>query len=140
MIETITRGATTLAPNDLNLVVEAEPIALPIEAAVPVALILNELVTNAVKYGRPKTGRQKIDVTWAREAEHIVLTVQDNGPGFTSDEGTKRASGLGLVRGLLRQLGGSLNIGASSSCVPKGGLCRVRLPLPYSRRAGGGET
>jgi two-component sensor histidine kinase len=140
MVETITRGAATLGPGDLDLVVEAEPIALPIEAAVPIALILNELVTNAVKYGRPETGRQRIEVTWAREADHILLTVQDNGPGFLPGEGAKRASGLGLVRGLLRQLGGSLSADASPLGVAKGALCSVRFPIPRAGRSGDREA
>ena len=136
MVEAITRGAATLGPSDLDLVVEAEPIALPIEAAVPVALILNELVTNAVKYGRPETGRQRIEVTWAQEADHLILRVQDNGPGFTSGEATKRASGLGLVRGLLRQLGGSLSADTNPLWGAKGALCLVRFPEPRARRSG----
>jgi two-component sensor histidine kinase len=140
MIETITRGASALGPGDLDLVVEAEPIALPIESAVPVALILNELVTNAVKYGRPQTGRQRIDVTWRREAGHIVLEVQDNGPGFIAGDPTRRASGLGLVRGLLRQLGGSLSAHASPLGVSTGAHCAVRFPVPRARRSGGGEA
>jgi two-component sensor histidine kinase len=118
-------------------VVEAEPIALPIEAAVPVALILNELVTNAVKYGRPETGRQRIDVTWAQEADHLILRVQDNGPGFRSAEGTRRASGLGLVRGLLRQLGGGLSAEPGPLGRAKGALCAVRFPVPRARQSGG---
>ncbi len=136
MIGTIARGATTLGPLDLDLVIKAEPIALPIEAAVPIALILNELVTNAVKYGRPEAGRQRIEVIWRREADHIVLEVQDNGPGFTSGEATKRASGLGLVRGLLRQLGGSLSANADPLEMSEGALCSVRFPVPGGRRSG----
>ena len=133
MIEAVARGAATLAGDGTDLSVEADPLWLPIEAAVPVALVLNELVTNAVKYGRPEGVRPRIEVRWRAEAGHALLVVRDNGPGFRPGEAPRRASGLGLVRGLLRQLGGSLTVEAED-----GACCTVRFPL--GPRAEGEET
>jgi two-component sensor histidine kinase len=136
MVETVAQGATTLAHARPELLINAEPLPLSIEAAMPLALILNELVTNAVKYGHPEIGKQRIQVSWQAEADHAVLAVQDNGPGFMSGEDRKRASGLGLVRGLLRQLGGSLNVESGAAGEAQGARCTVRFPVPR-RRSGG---
>ena len=128
LVEAVARGAAELAGAGTELAVEAEPLCLGIEAAGPVALILNELVTNAVKYGRPAEGPPRIAVRWRAEQGHALLEVADNGPGFRPGEAGRRASGLGLVRGLLRQLGGSLGVEEGP-----GALCRVRFPLGGSR-------
>jgi two-component sensor histidine kinase len=75
------------------------------DAAMPLALILNELLTNAVKHGmkgRPGT----IDVALERDGNGFVLTVQDEGPGFDLGVVGRRSSGLQLVQGLARQLRG----------------------------------
>jgi len=75
------------------------------DAAMPLALILNELLTNAVKHGmkdRPGT----IDVALERDGNGFRLTVQDEGPGFDLDAVVRRSSGLQLVQGLARQLRG----------------------------------
>jgi two-component sensor histidine kinase len=140
MIGMVARGATTLAEVEVELAVEAEPVALPIEAAAPLALILNELVTNSVKHGVPSTGRPAIRVTWRAEADHLVLLVEDNGPGLGPAEGPRRASGLGLVRGLLRQLGGSLTIESNAADGARGARCTVRVPVPRPSPGGGDTT
>ena len=75
----------------------------------PLALILNELLTNAYKYGlQGQEDRLLVDLRCCETG--YTLLVQDNGPGMTSGPPERRSSGLGLVRGLCRQIGGSLVI------------------------------
>ncbi|MBB6227383.1 two-component sensor histidine kinase [Polymorphobacter multimanifer] len=125
-VETLARAASSLAADPLVVETDVEPLQLPIGKAPSLALILNELLTNAVKYGMPARGTQKITVTLKVTGGMLELRVGDNGPGFgaasSAGGGRKRASGLGLVRGLLRQLGGSLAIEADA-----GARCVVRI-------------
>jgi two-component sensor histidine kinase len=137
LVTAVARGAVTLAAREVSLAIEAEPFPLSIEPAVSVALIVNELVTNSAKYGHRAEAHQMITLSWAKEGSEVQLIVEDNGPGFPPPHGGRRASGLGLVRGLLRQLGGSLQIQAGGTENGAGARCVVRFPVPQTRRRPG---
>jgi two-component sensor histidine kinase len=87
------------------------------------ALIVNELVTNAAKYGINGRGTGQITVSLRRHDGAIELAVEDDGPGFDGRETERRSSGLGLVRGLARQLRGTFAIERAV-----GARCIVRFP------------
>ncbi len=79
---------------------------LPTDRAIPIGLIVNELVTNAVKYAFPSGAKGTVIVTLKRVPGELRLTVADDGQGLLDP---KRAdSGLGgrLVDGFAQQLGG----------------------------------
>jgi two-component sensor histidine kinase len=90
--------------------VEADAAELANDIAVPVALILAELLTNAIKHGSRAGAEPALSVSLRVSGDEYLLSVGDDGPGFDLHETSKRASGLGLVRGLVRQLGGSLAV------------------------------
>ncbi len=113
----------------VRLRVEVENVSLRIETAVPCGLMVNELVTNAMKYAFPAgheactEGREtlgEISVRLERgagpSAGLYVLSVRDNGVGFPPgfDWRTAPTLGLQLVRVLARQLGGVLTLDADS--------------------------
>lgn len=116
----------TRAP--LETATQVDPVDLPIEPATPIALVLNELLVNAVKYGVPAQGNQQIAVEFRHDAGHVTMVVHDNGPGFAGHDARRRASGLGLVRALLRQLGGRLDVENQG-----GARCIARFALPTPR-------
>jgi two-component sensor histidine kinase len=111
-------------PN-LTIDTEFEAVSIPLDRAVPIGLILNELMTNSVKYAFDEEGGV-INVTF-RVNETIgeaELCVRDNGRG----KGPARVGSLGLrlVESLSRQLGGRL----TTPEVPKG--TTTVLTFPYS--------
>ena len=114
--------------------VVSDPIRLPVDTAVPCGLIVNELVTNALKHAfdeaAPKVG-QEIQVEMRRQNSDIRLVVADNGVGFTDtlDPDREQTMGLTLVRDLGRQLRGRVEFASS-----KGTRCTVTFPSP--RNAG----
>jgi two-component sensor histidine kinase len=75
--------------------------------AVPLALILHELLANAVTHGPPE---RPIRAELSETATGFVLLVEDEGPGFVLPPISRRSSGLGLVRGLAGQLGGRFSV------------------------------
>ena len=83
---------------------------LPNDTAMPLALILNELLTNAAKHGTKGREGASIKVGLTRKPDAFVLHVEDDGEGFDLQEVRRRASGLGLVTGLARQLGGTFKV------------------------------
>ena len=96
---------------------------LPNEISMPLAVILNELLTNAAKHAINGRGTGNIKVELTRRDGEIALCVEDDGPGFDLHETGRRASGLGLVKGLTRQLRGSFTVKRN-----RGARCTVRFP------------
>ncbi len=93
----------------VHVACDAVPIELGNDTAMPLALILNELLTNAVKHGLQGRDRGTIQVKFRCRDNTCVLDVEDGGPGFDFEQARSRSSGLALVQGLVRQLGGTFS-------------------------------
>ena len=93
----------------ISMIVEADPVPVSMDAAVPLALIANELISNAFKHGFPDGAEGEVRVGLTREGDTVVLTVSDTGPGFVPP---KRSGSLGLmlVDRLVRQVSGQLEL------------------------------
>jgi PAS domain S-box-containing protein len=94
------------------LAVDVEEIFLTVDTAIPCGLIINELVSNALKYAFHGRERGRVDIRLARDGEHYRLTVADDGIGLPGDidPETTESLGLQLVNTLTRQLGGTLAV------------------------------
>ena len=112
----------------IDIAWEACTAELPNDTAMPLALILNELLTNAVKHGTKGREGASIKVELTRPLDAFVLHVEDDGEGFDLDKVRKRSSGLGLVTGLARQLGGTFSVERTP-----GARCVVRFLDQKSR-------
>lgn len=85
-----------------------ETVEVDLNAAVPLALIVVELVTNAIKHAFPDKASGVIDILLTRNGEDAELVIKDNGIGLPKEAG--RSSGLRLVRALVGQVGGEIAI------------------------------
>ncbi len=88
-----------------------EEILLNVNTAVPLGLIVNELVTNAYKYLPKRWDGNKVSIHLTREInEEYLLLYKDNGPGLKEglDFESSQTLGMELIRGLAEQLGGSV--------------------------------
>ena len=103
---------------------------LPLAQAVPLGLIVNELVTNAVKYAFADGRAGTIWVSLERRSRELVLEVRDNGTGISQ---SKTRSGIGhmLIEALSQQLGGRLAIVSSRG----GATISVAFPAASPARA-----
>ena len=99
----------TVGGRAIEIVLDVPRIMAPNNQAVPLALIVNELVTNALKYAYPD-GTGTIHVSVARDADALCLTVSDDGVGLAPDfeERAKKSLGMRLVRAMAQQIGGSV--------------------------------
>ena len=95
---------------DISLVTQAENVLLPIDTDIPCGLIINELVTNALKHAFPQTGKGEIKIAMNRTVLGIKLLFEDNGIGFpkNTDFYQSETFGLKLVHLLVKQLDGSI--------------------------------
>jgi two-component sensor histidine kinase len=103
----------------ITVSVDAANINFDIDTAIPLGLIVNELVSNAYKYAFEKTASGKIDITIkpVNEIEY-ELTVADNGKGIADYNPEKSNSlGLKLVKILSRQLRGAFTIQSGNGTV-----------------------
>lgn len=116
--------------DEVRLDLRAEAGRLANDMAVPLALILNELVSNAAKYGSGPNGRGTIRVALTQSDSRFVLAVEDDGPGFDLCEVRRKASGLGLVAGLARQIGGRFRVERQG-----GARCVLEFPDPSGARS-----
>ncbi|UFH52187.1 histidine kinase dimerization/phosphoacceptor domain -containing protein [Spirosoma sp. KNUC1025] len=95
------------------------PVHLDVILAVPLGLILNEVVTNSLKYAFPanQIGSISIDLTEVAPQTYR-LSIRDDGVGFPPDLNPNRSRTLGmsLIRGLSKQLGGSSTSIRSMAC------------------------
>ncbi|WP_276482998.1 histidine kinase dimerization/phosphoacceptor domain -containing protein [Paraflavitalea pollutisoli] len=124
----------------LQFVVSVDTIRLDAAQAVPVGLILNEAISNAIRHAFPDGRSGTIQVSLRRQEGLIVLEVVDDGIGLLAGTGAEEphSMGLGLIAVLTRQLDGQLDMDG------KNGL-RVQITFTpddarSQRMSGGGET
>jgi len=99
-----------VAPERIRCRVSIAPLPLPVDQAIPVGLILNELISNALKHAFPGERHGVLAVTGGHGASGIFLEVRDDGIGFPREIDPQRPGSLGLeiVNILTRQLKGSV--------------------------------
>jgi two-component sensor histidine kinase len=110
-------------PAGTSLVASADPAELPNDMVVPLALIVDELATNALKHGL-RNGPGTVQLTLGATDGMLRLSVTDDGGRWAVSDGAKGHSGLGLVRALCRQIGAVLEITGGQRT-----RAEVRIPL-----------
>ena len=126
---------TYLAKNPLSITIKANDEAFEPEVIIPIGLILNELISNAMKHAFTMLNEDtesaksaEIDVVFAlSENSGYLLSVQDNGRGLPEnfDIAKSKSLGLKLIKSLSAQLKGEITIESST----KGTLFRISIPL-----------
>jgi PAS domain S-box-containing protein len=98
--------------NQIKLKFQVEDASLDIESGIPCGLIVNELVSNALKYAFPNKQMGEIIVKLYQHYQNLILIVQDNGIGLPIDFEKKKTKtiGINLIQGLVKQLRGNLEI------------------------------
>lgn len=116
------------APDAITLRVEAEPLSVDLDFAVPLGLLVTELATNALKHAFP-TGEGEVCVSLVGPVDgEVILRIADNGVGFPDQSGPRPSLGLTIVKGLARQLRGRIETAKGHEA---GGVCwEARFPAP----------
>ncbi len=106
-----------IAGKEVTIVLNTDDSKLDIDTAIPIGLILNELITNAYKYAFPERDTGEIAISFQKTTEKgFQLHVKDNGIGISNDFNIDKAKSLGLnlVRGLAEQLDGTMKLVGSN--------------------------
>ena len=98
----------------IKLTIDVPKVFLDVETMIPVGLIVNELVTNALKYAFPENREGELFVVLSQDGfDKFTLTVKDNGIGLPADFDAMRSSntlGMKIVIALIDQINGTLEI------------------------------
>jgi two-component sensor histidine kinase/Tfp pilus assembly protein PilF len=94
--------------NQIKLRTDIQDLDLDIDTIVPLGLIINELLTNALKYAFPENAAGEILIGLKEENKKLILRVSDNGIGLPLDFNTKNSFGYKLISTLNEQLDGTM--------------------------------
>jgi two-component sensor histidine kinase len=94
--------------DSFDLKIEAENPDLDVDMAIPIGLIVNELITNSFKYAYEGIERPSLIINF-KNTKNITLTVQDNGIGIDEKEMNRNTGSFGkkMVKGLTKQINGN---------------------------------
>ncbi|GAB6089221.1 sensor histidine kinase [Spirochaeta dissipatitropha] len=106
---------------------ECDQQEIMIDQATPLALITNELLINAAKYGKSADGKTRINLSFKVNENTAELIIRDQGPGLPADHDKKNHTTLGttLIETLVQQISGTVSFGGDRS----GTVVIIRFPL-----------
>jgi two-component system, sensor histidine kinase PdtaS len=125
-IRTIVENARQGFDQPLEISYDIAPLRVDVDHAMPLGLIVSEVVSNALKHGFPDGRQGKLQIALSAAGDDLQLVISDNGVGF---DPAGHADGMGrrLVEGLTGQLGGQ-------SSYDQDGGTRFTLVFPRSSR------
>lgn len=100
---------TLLPPGQVDLDLQIAPVAVSAAKAAPLALLVNEVLSNAVKHAYPDGRQGKILVGVTRNGNEIRIVIEDDGIGIRGDAPRDQGLGKTLIDMLVRQLKGRLD-------------------------------
>jgi len=103
------RNAQGEAAENVRMVFDIDPVQSEPERAVPLALLITEVVTNALKQGWPDGESGLLDIRLKRDGDdHLVMTITDD--GSTTESASSESLGGRLIHAFAKQLGGEVHI------------------------------
>jgi two-component sensor histidine kinase len=140
-LETIAEGIISGRSMTAKILLQADfpaRFALPLSKAVPLGLMVGELVTNAIKYAHPAGVAGVIKIGSSRHTGAIVIEVSDDGVGLPEglDPQATGGAGFAMVRGLAAQLGASISFDDNGL----GLSCALRIPYAGVALSNGAQT
>ncbi len=101
---------------NIDLILELQPVALDLDLAIPCGLIINELITNSLKYAFEVTGSGEVKIVLNQLEDEVILIIEDNGKGFptTIDFRDTESLGMQLVVSLVDQIDGEITLESRS--------------------------
>ncbi len=109
----------------LELKTDFDVQSLDIDIANSIGLIINELMTNAIKYAIPENGSARVEVSLKQEADYMLLRVADSGKGYkdTEHSGDTGQFGIKLIYALAEKLKADIKLFNSN-----GAVAEIRIP------------
>lgn len=105
--------------------VSGDEVCLTIDKALPISLIMNELVSNSILHAFPNGAKGEIRIVFAQNSASVVsLDIADNGIGFEGDIHENDTLGFEMIEALVEQVHGTMAVSSNSS----GTGIKIRFP------------
>jgi two-component sensor histidine kinase len=117
LVDVIVRSQNKM-DKDVHVVMETSPVKLPIKKSIPCGLVINEIVTNSLKYAFPEDHSDpEIRIKLKSENNHTTIEISDNGIGLPVPFEELNTDSLGtlLIKTLTSQLDADLNVESGDS-------------------------
>ena len=113
-------------PSNIEIEIEADKVSVHHERALPIGMILNELMVNSLKHAFLPDQKGKIFLNLKKTQGRIVFSYSDNGPGVDEANGNEKRSSFGmhLVTLLAKQINGTVELKSAS-----GATYRIEFPI-----------
>ena len=114
-------------PDQVKLVMDTDEIPVPLDLAIPLGLLANELVSNCLKHGLAGGRSGTISIEARALPAAVRFIVRDNGVGLDEnfDAAKSTSMGLKLAASLAHQLGGKLAFSSNQGCIVQADLTRL---------------
>lgn len=112
---------------NIELEQEIESIHLNLDTAVPLGLVINEIITNSIKHALPESGKGHISIKLKSKNNTLELFLSDKGKGIKSpiEKNKIKTLGMTIIRSLIEQLNGSIELVTNG----KGTRYKIIIPL-----------
>ncbi|MEL6560973.1 MAG: sensor histidine kinase, partial [Bacteroidota bacterium] len=94
----------------IKLSSKIEAVDLSIDATMQIGLIINELISNALKYAFPDNMNGTVSVSLSKDSNGHQLEISDDGIGIASPDDLKKSYGYRIVRSISRGLNGTIDL------------------------------
>ncbi len=94
----------------IKIITGITEVDIDISSAIPLALIVNELITNAYKHAFTNKKEGVIEILLVENNNQVFLTIKDNGQGFDKTIVPKNSIGMDILGGLIEQINGICNL------------------------------
>jgi two-component sensor histidine kinase len=126
LADLVSRLSRSLAGDRVKLVVESDRLQMDLDFAVQVGLVINELVTNALKYAYPEPEQGVVSISLSERPNSVCLTVSDAGQGLPPADQRRRGLGSRVVDSFVQQWGGTLQVQSDQGA-------KVTIEVPWRR-------
>ncbi|MCW3102662.1 MAG: hypothetical protein JWO09_1102 [Bacteroidetes bacterium] len=98
----------SVAGREIVIKKEIEDVEIDVSTAIPLALIVNEIVTNSYKHAFRDAKKGTIGISLSEKDGTIFLTISDSGPGYDPGKVSESSIGLDIINGLVEQIDAKL--------------------------------
>ena len=103
-------AASYLSLKNVKIKKTISDVHINISYAIPLALIVNELITNSYKHAFNKLDEGVIDVSLTEKNDMVTMLIKDNGGGFDKKIAPKNSIGMDILSGLIEQIDGNYDL------------------------------
>lgn len=122
-------GSYHIRPEQVQVITKIDDLVMDVDTMIPLGLVLNELVSNALKYAFGENQNGELEIILKQDAGKLLLRVRDNGPGFpeTLDVKNNKSFGLKMIRAFAQKLKATLDIKNDNGAVVEMRIAKYKM-------------